>query len=114
MRAFCVSKQIDLDAWQASHLATLLREGAAAARRTNAPIVLYRRVVEEEDGSYEEAVCTLTSTHVVEQLVSSGGVVPPGFREQMVYGLDEYPAALLRKSRDIFREVVATLEEHLE
>ena len=107
-----MSKQIDLDAWQAGHLARLLRGGAAAARRANAPVVLYRRVIEEENGSYEEAVCTLTSTHVVEQLVASGGVVPPDFREQMVYGLDEYPGVLLRKSRDVFREVVASLEDH--
>lgn len=113
MRAYGVSKQIDLDAWQAAHLAKLLADGAAAARRANAPLVLYRRVIEEEHGSYEEAVCTLTSTHVVEQLVSSGGVVPPDFREQIVYGLDEYPGVLYRKSRDMFREVVAALEEQL-
>lgn len=109
-----MTRQIDLDDWQAGHLAGLLREGAAAARRANAPMVLYRRVLEEDNGSYEEAVCTLTSTHVVEHLVSSGGVVPPDFREQTVYGLDEYPAVLLRKSRGVFREVVSALESQLE
>jgi len=106
-----VSRQVDLDAWQVHHLAKLLHAGAAAVRRTNAPVVLYRRVVEEDGGgSYEEAVGTLTGTHVVEQLISSGGVVPPGFREQFVHELDEYPSTLLRKSRDVFREVVASLE----
>lgn len=105
-----MSRQADLDAWQVHHLAKLLQAGAAAVRRTNAPVVLYRRVVEEDGGSYEEAVGTLTGTHVVEQLVSSGGVVPPEFREQFVYELDEYPSTLLRKSRDVFREVVASLE----
>ena len=114
MRAGAVSRQIDLDAWQAHHLAKLLRDGAAAVRRTNAPAVLYRRVVEEDGGSYEEAICTLTSTHVVEQLVASGGVVPPEFREQMVYGLDEYPHVLLRKSRDVLREVIASLGDRAE
>lgn len=105
-----MSPQADLETWQAQHLAKLLRDGATAARRTNAPLVLYRRVVEEGGGSYEEAVGTLTGTHVVEQLVSSGGVIPPEFLEQNVYGLDEYPEALLRKSRGVFREVVASLE----
>ena len=31
--------------------------------------------MEEEDGSYEEIVCTLTNNYIVEQLIISGGMV---------------------------------------
>ncbi len=53
-------KQISLDAWQIQHLSDLLEKGSKIVTKTNRPIVLYRQTLEEEDGSYEEIVCTLT------------------------------------------------------
>ena len=106
-------KQISLDAWQIQHLTDLLRQGALAVSKTNTPIVLYRQTLEEEDDSYEEIVCTLTQNSVIEQLVTSGGVLPPSFHEQLVFTIDEYPQQLIRKSRDRFLQIVALLENEL-
>ncbi len=106
-------KQISLDAWQVKHLTDLLRRGSGIAAKTNRPIVLYRQTLEEEDGSYEEIVCTLTGGHVIEQLVTSGGVTPPSFHQQRVFALDEFPRVLRRKSRDRFLETIDVLEESL-
>ncbi len=106
-------KQISLDAWQIQHLTDLLRQGSLAVTKTNTPTILYRQTLEEEDNSYEEIVCTLTKDHVVEQLVTSGGVLPPRFHEQFVFTIEEYPERLIRKSRDRFLQIVALLENEL-
>ena len=109
-----MGKQISLDAWQAKRLADLLRRGSKIVEQTNRPIVLYRQVLEEEDGCYEEAVCSLTVDYVVEQMVTSGGVLPPTFRDQRVYPLARYPEAALRKSKERFLEMLEMLEGELQ
>jgi len=104
-------KQISLDSWQIHHLLELLKKGSLVVAKTNSPIVLYRQTLEEEDSSYEEIVCTLTKDYVIEQLVTSGGVVPPSFQQQLVFTIDEFPDRLLRKSRDLFLQIVNLLED---
>ncbi len=106
-------KQISLDSWQIHHLLELLKKGSLVVAKTNSPIVLYRQTLEEEDSSYEEIVCTLTKDYVIEQLVTSGGVVPPSFQQQLVFTIDEFPDRLLRKSRDLFLQIVNLLEDQL-
>jgi hypothetical protein len=104
-------KQISLDAWHIQHLGDLLKKSASIVTRTGIPIVLYRQTLEEEENSYEEIVCTVTDKHVIEQLVISGGVLPPTFRQQMVYTLEEFPQRLIRKSKELFLETIEMLEE---
>jgi hypothetical protein len=106
-------KQISLDAWQIQHLTDLLRKGSEIVAKTNKPIVLYRQTLEEEDESYEEIVCTLTKDYVIEQLVTSGGVLVPSFHQQFVFTIEEFPQELSRKSRDRFFQVIDFLEEQL-
>lgn len=106
-------KQISLDAWQIQHLEELLKKASIIVTKTATPMVLYRQTLEEEDGAYEEIVCTLTEKYVIEQLVVSGGIVPPTFRQQMIYTLDEYPQRLLRKSKDLFLHTIEILEEQM-
>ncbi len=106
-------KQISLDSWQIHHLLELLKKGSLVVAKTNSPIVLYRQTLEEEDSSYEEIVCTLTKDYVIEQLVTSGGVLPPSFKQQFVFTVDEFPDRLLRKSRDLFLQTVDLLEDQL-
>jgi hypothetical protein len=91
----------------------LLKKGSLVVAKTNSPIVLYRQTLEEEDSSYEEIVCTLTKDYVIEQLVTSGGIVPPSFQQQLVFTIDEFPDRLLRKSRDLFLQIVNLLEDQL-
>ena len=106
-------KQISLDSWQIHHLTELLQKGSLVAAKTNTPIILYRQTLEEEDSSYEEVVCTLTKDYVIEQLVTSGGVLPPSFQQQMVFTINEFPERLLRKSRDLFLQTVDLLDDQL-
>jgi len=106
-------KQISLDSWQIHHLSELLKKGSQVVAKTNSPIVLYRQTLEEEDSSYEEIVCTLTKDYVIEQLVTSGGVLPPSFKQQFVFTVNEFPDRLLRKSRDLFLQIVDLLEDQL-
>lgn len=103
-------KQISLDAWQIQHLEDLLKKAASIVAKTGTPIVLYRQTLEEEENSYEEVVCTVTDKHIIEQLVISGGVVPPTFRQQMAYTLEEFPQRLIRKSKDLFLQTIEMLE----
>lgn len=104
-------KQISLDAWQIQHLEELLKKAAGIVAKTGTPIVLYRQTLEEEEDSYEEIVCTVTDKHVIEQLVISGGVLPPTFRQQMAYTLEEFPQRLIKKSKDLFLHTIELLEE---
>ncbi|HSA98018.1 MAG TPA: hypothetical protein VLF17_02970 [Candidatus Nitrosotenuis sp.] len=103
-------KQISLDAWQIQHLEDLLKKASVIVTKTGNPIILYRQTLEEEDDSFEEIVCSLAERYVVEQLVISGGVLPPTFRQQLVFTLDEFPQRLLRKSKDLFLQTIELLE----
>ena len=104
-------KQISLDGWQIQHLTDLLKKGSEMIAKTNRPIVLYRQTLEEEEDAYEEIVCTLTKDYVIEQLVTSGGVLVPSFHQQFVFPINEFPEILLRKSRDRFMQIIELLEE---
>ncbi|MDC4231286.1 MAG: hypothetical protein M8319_03040 [Nitrosopumilus sp.] len=106
-------KQISLDAWQIQHLSDLLDKGSSIVAKTNKPIVLYRQTLEEEEESYEEIVCTLTNGYIIEQMVTSGGILVPSFQQQFVFTIAEYPQELLRKSQDRFLEMIDFLEEQL-
>ena len=106
-------KQISLDAWQIQQLSDLLEKGSSIVAKTNKPIVLYRQTLEEEEESYEEIVCTLTKGYVIEQMVTSGGIIVPSFHQQFVFTIKEYPQELLRKSKDRFLEMIDFLEEQL-
>jgi hypothetical protein len=106
-------KQISLDAWQVQHLEDLLKKAASISAKTGMPIVLYRQTLEEEENAYEEIVCTVTDKHVIEQLVISGGILPPTFRQQMVYTLEEFPQRLIRKSKDLFLLTIEMLEDQI-
>lgn len=105
-----MARQINLDRWQTDHLAELLHRRSKTAAMAGRPVELYRRVIEESDGCYEEVVCTMVPGYVIEQMVSSGGPMPPSFTQQAVYGIDEYPHVLLKKSRERFRELVTKME----
>jgi len=104
-------KQISLDTWSIQHLTELLRKASLIVTKTNSPIVLYRQTLEEEEGAYEEIVCTLTDNHVIEQVITSGGVIAPSINQQFVFSIDEFSDRLLRKSKDLFLHVVQDLEE---
>ena len=106
-------KQISLDAWQIQHLTDLLEKGSKIVEKTDRPIILYRQTLEEEDDSYEEIVCTLTKGYVIEQMVTSGGILVPSFHQQFVFPIEEYPQELLRKSKDRFLDMIDFLEEQL-
>jgi len=106
-------KQISLDAWQVQQLTELLKKGSDIVTKTNKPIVLFRQTLEEEEESYEEIVCTLTKGYVIEQMVTSGGILVPSFQQQFVFTIEEYPQELLRKSKDRFLEMVDFLSEQL-
>ena len=106
-------KQISLDAWQTQHLEDLLKKGSSIVTKTGNPIILYRQTLEEEEDAYEEIVCSLTEKYVVEQLVISGGVLPPTFRQQFIFTLEEFPQRLLRKSKDLFLQTIDLLESQI-
>ena len=104
-------KQISLDTWSTDRLNELLKKGTNIVTQTNLPIVLYRETLEEKEGSFDELICTLTQDHVIEQIVTSGGMVIPSIKQQIVFSIDEFPDKLLRKSKDRFSQVIELLEE---
>ena len=113
MRSLDMVKQISLDTWSVQHLTDLLKKGSRIVEKTNTPIILYRQTMEEEDDSYEEIVCTLTNEYIIEQLIVSGGMIVPAFKQQFVFTMEEFPERLLKKSKDLFLETVNILEKKL-
>ena len=107
-------KQISLDTWSIQHLTDLLHKAALIVAKTNSPIVLYRQTLEEDEASYEEIVCTLTDSHIIEQVITSGGVIAPSINQQLVFSIDEFPDRLLRKSKELFLHVVQDLDEKIQ
>ena len=107
-------KQISLDTWSIQHLTDLLHQASLIVTKTNSPIVLYRQTLEEEEGSYEEIICTLTDSHIIEQVIISGGIIAPNINQQFVFNIDEFSGRLLRKSKDLFLQVVQDLEEKIQ
>jgi len=107
-----VVKQISLDSWQVQQLIDLLKKGSEIVTRTGVPIVLYRQTLEEEEESYEEIVCTLAQNYVIEQLVTSGGILVPSFHQQSVFTIEEFAQKLISKSRERFLQIIELLEEH--
>ena len=107
-------KQISLDTWSIQHLTDLLHQASLIVTKTNSPIVLYRQTLEEEEGSYEEILCTLTDSHIIEQVIISGGIIAPNINQQFVFNIDEFSERLLRKSKDLFLQVVQDLEEKIQ
>ncbi len=108
-----MGKQVNLDTWQTQRLQELLQMGSEIVSKTDRSIILYRQTLEEEDGCYEEIVCTLTTGYIIEQIVTSGGMLVPSFRCQVIYKIPDYPKVLLGQSKDRFREVTVRLEEQL-
>ena len=113
MHSLVMVKQISLDTWSVQHLTDLLKKGSEVVEKTNIPIILYRQTMEEEDDSYEEIVCTLTNDYIIEQLIVSGGMIVPAFKQQFVFTIEEFPQRLLKKSKDLFLETVNLLEKKL-
>ena len=107
-------KQISLDTWSIQNLTDLLHKAALIVAKTNFPIVLYRQTLEEDEASYEEIVCTLTDSHIIEQVITSGGVIAPSINQQLVFSIDEFPDRLLRKSKELFLHVVQDLDEKIQ
>lgn len=103
-------RQVPLDSWQLGRLESLLQAASDAVSKTGRPIVLYRQTVEEQEDSHEEIVCTVAEGHVVEQQVTSGGVLVPEFGAQRVYAIREYPQAALEQSKERFSQTMALLE----
>lgn len=108
-----MTKQVSFDSYEVRHLHDLLERGSSAVEKTEIPIVLYRQILEESAGSFEEVVCTLTQGFVIEQRISSGGPLPPHFHTQNIFEISAYPARLFEKSRERFSRVVELLEEEL-
>lgn len=105
-----MAKQINLDSWQIRHLAGLLKKHTKDVISSGEPIVLYRQIMEKEGEVYEEIICTLAYSHVIEQRVTVGGPLPLSINNQTVYSIDEYPGILLQKSKERFQEITALLE----
>ena len=107
-------KQISLDTWSIHHLQELLNKATNFISQTNTPIVLYRETLEETEDVFEEIVCTLTQEHVIEQVIVSGGMVITEIKQQLVFSTEEFPNRLLKKSKDLFAQVVDLLEDQFE
>ncbi|MXX21276.1 MAG: hypothetical protein F4W68_03805 [Cenarchaeum sp. SB0661_bin_35] len=105
-----MDRQLNLDSWQIVHISGLLNKGVSVYKRTNRPVEIYRKSLEESDGCYEEVICTIIDEYVLEQRVSSGGPIPPQFIYQAVCNIGDYPKILLKKNKDQFQSIVNALE----
>ena len=84
-------KQVTLDDWMVERLRDKLGKAAANANRTGKPILLYRNIIEENEGAAEEEVATVSEKNAIVQVFTYGGFIPPTFQQQHIFRLDEFP-----------------------
>ena len=62
---------------------------------------------------YTLNMTVIVNGYIIEQVVTSGGVLPPSFKQQFVFTIEEYPQELVRKSKERFLEMIDLLEDQL-
>lgn len=108
-----MKKQVTLDEWLLTRFRDLLQKASLIATKTNRPFVLYRHQIEESEHAAEEEVATITSRHVVVQVITHGGFIPPSFQQQFVFRIDEFPDWIMKRSKELFLKTLDSLEEEI-
>ena len=108
-----MKKQVTLDEWLITRFKELLHRASVIAAKTDKPLILYRYSIEESEHAIEEEVATVTSRHVVIQVITHGGFIPPNFQQQFVFTINEFPEWIMNRSKDIFLKSLDNLQEEI-
>jgi hypothetical protein len=108
-----MKKQVTLDEWLTTRFKELLHRASVVAAKTDRPITLYRHSVEESEHAMEEEVATVTSRYVVVQVITHGGFIPPSFQQQFVFPIDEFPAWIMKRSKELLLKSLDNLEDEI-
>ena len=102
-------KQVTLDEWLVERLREKLSKAAVSASRTGKPILLYRNIMDAKtEGSAEEEIATVSEKNAILQVYTYGGFIPPTFQQQYVFMLDEFPAWVMKRSRNLLLQCLET------
>ncbi len=103
-------KQVTLDEWLVERLREKLSKATVSASRTGKPILLYRNIMDENEAAAEEEVATVSEKNAIVQVYTYGGFIPPTFQQQYVFMLDEFPAWVMKRSRNLLLQCLENLE----
>jgi hypothetical protein len=103
-------KQVTLDEWLIERLREKLSKAAVSASRTCKPILLYRNIMDENEAAAEEEIATVSDKNAIVQVYTYGGFIPPTFQQQYVFMLDEFPAWVMKRGRNLLLQCLENLE----
>lgn len=103
--------QATLDAWLIKRFSDKLVKCSLLSQSKNCPIVVYQHVLEEQNDAAEEEIATISGTFVIVQIFAYGGLIPPTFKSQQVFTLDDFALWILRRSENLLLECIDKLED---
>jgi hypothetical protein len=107
------NEQITLDRWIHGKLKEYLQRASTLSTRTGRPIVLYRYTIEKEDQSAEEEIATVNEKHIVVQVITYGGFMPPDFQQQYTFTFEQFSHWLIKRSSDLFLLCLENLDQEI-
>jgi hypothetical protein len=106
-------RQATLDEWLVETFRDRLRKASVVSRNKNKPILLYRNAIEEVEYAAEEEIATVNEEHVIVQVLTHGGFIPPSFQQQYVFNLDEFTKWIMNRSRELFFQCLENIDEQI-
>ena len=103
--------QVTLDNCVHIRLRDRLRKASMTAHRTERPILLYRLTLEENDNSAEEEIATVTEQHIIVQVITHGGFIPPHIQQQFVFTIDSFSEWVTKRSGELLSCCLEALDK---
>lgn len=107
------SSQITLDEFYIKKFREKIQKMLLISNKSNHPLVLYRRTIEETEICIEEEIATVSEKYIVVQIFTHGGYLPVLFREQHIFTEDEFPYWIINRSRSMLLQCMENMDDFL-
>ena len=104
-----------VDDWLIEHLKNRLKKIATIVGSQNKPLVLYSRILDENEDSATEEIVLHNQKYITIQIFTRGGFIPTSFHEQHVFTIDKFISWIVRerKDREMMLHYLAALDDSL-
>lgn len=109
--AITTSDQSTLDEWLVKRLKEKLDRCSIISKERDISLVIYQHTIDELNDVAEEEMATLAGKYVIVQIFAYGGFIPPVFRRQMVFTVEEFALWVLSRSSELLRECAENLDD---
>lgn len=101
-----------VDKWLIEHFRNKLKMAITLVAKLNRPLILYSKILEENEDSAKELIMLHTQRYITVQIFVRGGFIPTTFQEQHIFTIDKFISWVIEKRKD--REIILQCLEALE